>query len=883
MPQPAPQPLNPQTTGDLTGKTVGRFVVQSRLGAGGMGEVYRAEDPRLKRPVALKRMAPRLQSDPTFRQRFLREAQLASGLPQQHIAGVYDVLETRDEIFVVMEFVEGVTLRRRLAEPISHVDFLAIAVQCVEALVAAHARGIVHRDVKPENIMLTPAGQVKVLDFGVAKQLPRTDDAVTLDTRGMLDEASASFGGTLAYMAPEALLEKETDHRADLFSLGVVFFEALTGRHPFRAESFLATTTRILHEEPAPLRQFNPRVPAELERIVAKMLAKSPAERYVSAADLLVDLRAAQHVMTRPPAIPDRIPPAPRRKRWALASALGALLVVLGIAAIAFLPQLRQRFYWFDHAVGAAPKNLAVLPFQAIGGAAENQAFCDGITETLTAKMTQLTMGRALQVVPSRELRTRRISSAQEARKELGVSLVLEGSIHRSGSVVRVNYALVDTGMLRQLRADTITADASDPFAVQDRVADGLVRMLELELKPQERQALQTHGTQVAGANDFYLQGRGYLQNYDKPENINNAISVFNQALSLDSNYAVAYAGLGEAYWRKYEAGKETSWLASARQACERALSLDAKLAPAHVCLGTLDNGTGEYPRAAAEFQRALETEPTSDDAYRGLGLAYERLNSLDQAERTFRQAIALRPHYWAGYSWLGAFYYRHARYGEAQEMFRQVVALAPDSLLGYSSLGAIYVQEGRYAEAIAVLAREVAIRPTARAYSNLATAYFYQRRFVDAARTYEEALKLDGRNYGLWGNLGDAYFWIPGKRANAASAYQQAIALAKEKLLVNQKDAYLLGNLALYFAMRGERTPALANLEKALRLSPGDPEVRFKSALVHNQFDETNQTLGWLEKALAAGYSSTRVRDTPNFNALQSHPRFQELLRGKR
>ena len=858
----------------MTGKTVGRFAIRARLGAGGMGEVYRADDTRLKRAVALKRIAPRVKADENYRQRFLREAQCASGLTSQNVAGVYDVLEENGEIFLVMEYVEGETLRQRLARPLGLEEFLGIATQCVGALVAAQERGIVHRDIKPENVMLTPAGQVKILDFGVAKKLPRPDDTTTLDSSG------ESLSGTPAYMAPEVLLEKDPDQRADIFSLGVVFYESLSGRQPFLGGSFLATTDRILHEVPAPLRQLNPKVPAELERIVAKMLAKDPAERYATAADLLVDLRAVQRGSAYPTRVPPGALPAVSNRRWMIAAIIGVLLAAgLGLLA----PNLSDRWNrWLGRTAMASPRNLAVLPFQAIGGSPDNQAYCDGITETLTASLTQLTATHALQVVPAREVRARRISSADAARRELGVSLVLEGSMDRSGAVVRVNYALVDARTLRQVRAGTVTAEASDPFGVQDRVAAGMVGMLELELKPQERQAIETHGTRVAGAYEFYLQGRGYLQNYDKPENIENAISVFERALRLDPNYALAHAGLGEAYWKRYEARKDSQWIEPARKACERALSLDSRLAAAHICVGTIEDGTGHSEKAVAEFRRALEAEPTSDDAYRGLGNAYEHLGQLADAEKTYRQAIQLRPNYWAGYNWLGVFYQHHGRYPEAAEMFSQVVALVPDSFRGYSNLGTSYVPQGRYADAIGVLERSVAIRPTGAAYSNLATAYFYQRRFGDAARTYQEALKLDDRNYVVWGNLAEAYNWTPGKQAEAAAAYRKALLLAQARMEVNPRAAGTLASLAHYHAMLGERKTALVHLQHALEIAPDDPDVRFQAALVHNQLGEAEQALGWLEKAVAAGSSLTMIRDTPDFDRLRASPRFQALFRGK-
>ena len=346
MAQPAPQSVGPRDA-DLSGTTVGRFAVRARLGKGGMGEVYRAYDTALKRPVALKRIAPGLQSDENYRRRFLHEAQCASGLTDQHIAGLYDVLEANNEIFLVMEYVEGVTLRHKLQRPISIEKLLGIAVQCAAALVAAHERGIVHRDLKPENIMLAPAGEVKILDFGVARQLPPVDDTAATET---LNSGSSLAAGTPAYMAPEVLLEKETGPRADIFSLGVILYEAVSGRHPFLARSFMATSDRTLHEVPPPLTRLNPKVPAELERIVSKMLAKDPAERYATAADLLVDLRVVQRTVAYSAPSPARDDSTRAVRGWVtrnkgkiFVAALGFLLLI----GIGLLPQVRQRFHWF--------------------------------------------------------------------------------------------------------------------------------------------------------------------------------------------------------------------------------------------------------------------------------------------------------------------------------------------------------------------------------------------------------------------------------------------------------------------------------------------------------------------------------------------------------
>ncbi|MBI1750425.1 MAG: tetratricopeptide repeat protein [Acidobacteria bacterium] len=866
-----------QSPEDLTGATVGRFLIRAQLGTGAMGEVYRAEDTVLKRTVALKRIAPTLQADPYYRDRFLKEAERASSLTHSRIAGIFDVLEDPHGTFLVMEYVEGQTLRQRLGRPMGVTEFLGIAKQCTEALVAAHEKRIVHCDIKPENILLTPSGDVKVLDFGVAKRQPKADDVTSADT---LDETRLSVGGTFIYMAPEVMLERVIDPRSDLFSLGVVFYEALSGRHPFRAGSLAATTNRVLHEPPAPLREVIPDSPPALNQIVERLLVKDPAARYATAGDLLADLRAFERGLPLATAPVPTLPAAPRR--WIVWTAVAAGVVLLG-ALMAALPPARR---WVAERAGVAvmprEKHVAVLPFEVVGGDAQAQAFADGLTSTLTAKLARFTQSQALQVVPASIIRRSHVMDAEKARTELGVNLVLEGSLHQQGGRVRVTYSLVDARNRRVLQADSITEAMADPFAMEDRVVDGALRMLELKVQPEEREVLTAHGTTVASAYDFYLRGRGYLQNYDKPENLDGAVSVFEQALKLDPDYALAYAGLGDAYWLKYEAHNEARWVEASRKACERAQSLNAKLPEAHVCLGTLHVGTGKYEMAVQAFQKALETDALNDDAYRGLARAYQRLGQAAEAEQVLQKAISVRPHYWAGYNWLGVFYWREGRLGEATKMFEQVVKLTPDSFQAHYNLGAMYLVQGRYPEAITTLERSIALRPTAEAHSNLATAYFGLRQYADAARTYEQALQIDRSDFIVWGNLGEAYYWAEGRRGESAEAFRRAIALAEEKRKVNPRDAYVLGNLAFYHAMRGEKEAALNFLRRGFTAASKGAGVQFKAALVYAQFRDTERTLEWLEKALAAGTSVPTVRDHPIFDFLRQDPRFQRLLQKK-
>jgi serine/threonine-protein kinase len=861
----------------LSGRVADRFVLRECLGAGGMGEVYRADDTRLQRPVALKRLNAGLRADERYREHLLREAHRAAALDTQRIAGIYDVLEEGGELFLVMEYVEGATLRRHLPATYSVPDFLEIAVQCAEALAAAHDKGVVHRDIKPENIMLTPAGQVKILDFGLAKQLPAGPSA---ETQSFVT-AAREFSGTWGYMAPEVLLQKPSDGRADLFSLGVVFYEMLTGRNPFLAISFAETVDRTLHEIPAPLAQVKPGSPVPLEQILERLLAKDPAERYASARDLVADLKLLQRHLISGEHLALPAPPVRERRPMSVVFAfLGvATVALLGVLLWRLLPGPQPAPPLAGPAAAHPQKLLAVLPFRTIGGNPESQYYGEGLSATLSAKLTQLTATHDLQVVPAGEVHARKVTDVDQARQLLGANLVLEGSLHQLGDTVRVTYELVDADSKQNLRADAITVKAADPFAREDRVVDSLVSTLGLTLNPQERQALAAYGTSVARAYDLYLQGRGYLQNYDNPANVQSAAALFQKSLDLDPNYALAYAGLGEAYWRKYVDTKDAKWVESARQACDKAVGLDGKLAAAHNCLGTVDNGTGRYQEGAAEFQKALQSEPTSDAAYRGLALSYQKLGQPAEAERTFQRAIQLRPSYWLGYTWLGGFYYQQARYTDAAQQYQKASERAPSNSLVLSNLGGMYLFLGRYDDAIAALRRSVAILPSAGAYSNMGYAYFRQRRFAESVPVFEQAFQLAPHDYRMAGNAADAYYWA-GQRTQAEAAYQRAIQLAQEAAQVNPKDSTPRLLLAKDHAMLGHRPEALRELKLAFKAAPDDPEAFFYSALVHNQLGDREAALDGLANALKHGYSPAEIKNAVELDNLRQDPRFQALVR---
>jgi eukaryotic-like serine/threonine-protein kinase len=847
------------------GSRVGRYTIRECLGVGGMGEVYRADDSVLKRSVALKRITPRASGDPMYRERLLREAERASSISNQHMAAVYDVLEEERELYLVMEYVEGETLRRSSKQPLEPAQFFHFARQCAEGLAAAHARGILHCDLKPENIIITPANEVKILDFGLAKTLPHSELS---DDSSPTTSKSMSISGTPAYMSPEILMEQPPDQRSDIFSMGVVFYEVLAGANPFRADTFVGTTDRILRETPPPIRNTNPTIPAAIEQLVFKMIAKLPDQRYASAKELLHDLNIVEHG-GRGAQLTAALP-------WYRSRVVFIVMLIVLALAIGFgVWRSRSRS---ANTLGQT-RHVAVLPFRALDSDPNTQAFSSGLTETLTTKLGSLPRSYALQVVPPAEIRTQHIASAQQARGILGVNMVIEGSLQQSGNMMRINYNLVDAQTLRELRAGTITARASDAFSVEDQVVDSVLNALDLELHSTEKTALANHGTTEPAAYDFYLRGRGYLQDYERPENVDSAIEVFQHALERDPNYALAYAGLGQSYQHKFEIMHDANWVHRAEQACQRSVSLAPNSPAGYACLGAVYNQTGQYERAVEQAQHALSLDPNDDDTYRALAFAYEKLKRFDDAEATYRESIALRPQYAAAYNWLGSFLYTRGRYTEAIQEFRQSTELAPDNYRSYYNLGGALTSAGRYEDAIPPLQRSIAIRPNAAAFANLGTVYFYLGKFPQAAQAYEKAVELDRQDSSMLGNLAEAYYWIPGKREQAQATYRAAISQAEKQLKINPREVERVSEIGIFHGMLGDAAQAKTWTARALGMDSSDPYVLLNASLIAAHFGQDQSAIDYLRRAIDAGVEPETVLHSPTFNKLRSNPEFQSAL----
>jgi serine/threonine-protein kinase len=877
MPEFPDQVKTPPSQSDLTGKTVGRFAIEARLGAGGMGEVYRAVDTRLKRTVAIKRMSWRAGLTAEDHALFLREGQRASSLQHPNIASIYDVFEDGGEVLLVMEYVEGTTLRKAMGKPMPLEQFFDIAIQSADALAAAHEKGILHGDVKPENIMLSPGGQVKLLDFGVARRLPSEEpDGETLTTVW----APGQISGTPSYMSPEVLKGALPDGRSDIFALGIVYYEMLAGRHPFQGPNVTVTTAHILDErEAATLDKTALKVASPVAAIVARALYKDPAQRYLKARDLRRDLETV-----RQGGRPERPLRKPLARAWLL------LIPLLAIGLAAAVPSVRSPVvslvggWWkpksHGPAVAANPPvpRLAVLPPRVNGADAQLTAFAEGLSATVAGKLSTLSQNHDLDVIDTAQVVKAEASSPANALKELGANLTLELTVQQSGDMNRTTYKLANANDGKIVAEENLTAPRSDPFSLQDRVADGVVKALQIDLRPEERTALAIHGTTEPAAYDYFLQAKGYLQAESGAESITNAIRVLDRALGLDPNYGKAFAARGEAYWFNYEATKQRQWAGLAGKDCNQAVTLGNAGADGHLCLGLVAAGTGDYQQAANEYRSAVELDPSSNEGYVGLADALAKMNRLSDAEHTYQQAISLNGNSHRAYQRLGIFYLQQAEYAKAIVAFQQAMRLAPESYRDYTNLGAAYLFLGDQANAITALQTSLKLRPTADAYANLGTAYYQSRQFAEAAASYHQAIGFNDKDPDLWGNFADALFYS-GQQAKAMDAYRVQLKLLTRQLLVNPQDAEQQGYVAACYAVLGDKENAVAHLSRSLELGHSNKNLLFNAAIVYNDLGESGATLEWLQKALAAGYSASIVRDSPSFDNLRKNPQFQQLL----
>jgi serine/threonine-protein kinase len=857
----------------VIGQTISHYRVVAKIGAGGMGEVYRAHDPRLERDVAIKTLSGPAVHDPVRLGRFEREARATGALNHPNILAIYDIGQHEGMPYIVSELLRGGTLRQRLrAGDVSPRRALEYAIQLADGLAAAHARGIIHRDLKPENVFVTDDGIVKILDFGLAK-LHQTDapsrDMSRIDTPTVETEAGAIVG-TLGYMSPEQLHGRPADHRSDIFAFGAVLYEMLAGTRAFSGDSKANVVAAILRDDPPTLASFQRPVPLQLEQLVRRCLEKRPEDRYQSAHDLahaLRDIDASADWST------GSITVARLRKPRRLAT-IGAVLAVAAAVTSAIV-------IWrhFDAGREAARGGPAVPDIKRVifvcADAAEGE---DRETAQLACGVSAW-LARAMQPIEAQTdsavwaVMDRPVGGGDLIRvsRELGATIATRISpvAGEGGGALKMDLASVPSGDWQ--RSTTLHREPDGECGLLRRAFAGHVRMLEIEVTDATEAAIDALVPATAAACRQFVVGLGFVvgaggASPESPE----AVLALENAVAADPEFAPAKLVLAEECRRLYRETGSEDWLERGREAAKQALELDESLADGWLEMSDLRLAGGQVEEAVADLERAVSLAPERPDVQKALGIACRRAGQIDRAEEALQRAIRLRPGDGSLHMELGYLYYVQGERDAAINHFRRSLECTPDNYLAFSNLGGIYLYFGMRDEAREMFERSLAIEPNFPAYSNLGYLAFSDSNFGDAVERYERALELEEGDYVTWGNLGLAYHHRD-HEDDARRCLARAVELADGALEASPYDSSTMIDLATYNGVLGNRERALELLDRATREPTDDPVFM---ALVGEAYEDTGErerSLEWVERAFEAGLDPAWIDNSPTLRRVDA------------
>ncbi len=835
-----------------------RYRIEKLLGTGGMGKVYLAYDREIDRTVALKLVRPELAADPKVMARFRQELQLASRVSHRNIVRIHDLGEVDGVKFISMAYVEGSDLHEAMRKegrlPFPRV--LEIARQLCAALEAAHAEGVMHRDLKPRNILINTAGQACISDFGLAKAIG--DDAGTM-TR------TTDFLGTPLYMSPEQFESHNLDHRSDIYSLGLIFYEMVTGEVPFSGESTVQVMYSRMTQTPKNPKALVRDLPDWFSAIITKCLAKNPDDRYQSAAEILRDLDAGKSPRR---SLKARVP-RPNRT-WALV----AITAVVAAGATLAIPALRERIFP-SAAVAPATTYLAVLPFKPLGDSPELRYQAEGIVEALGAKLFSL---KDVHLASSSAVdRANRLEAPEKIARDLGANLLVQGTVQSAAGRLKIIVSLWDRASNAETWRKSFDCLPESLLTTEDEIYNALVDKLNVKLSAQEVARGASRPTEDSAAYELYLQGRGLMRGKADEATYLASLKLFEQAIAKDARFARAYAGVAESSFALYGLTKEPDWLQKGVSAAQHAEDLDPHLPEVHLVTGIAYTDTGKYPEAIAELHRLVELAPNFDESYRRLGSAYLKSGKRDLALQSYLKAVQVNPYYWRNYNQLGVAYLGLKDMPKALEAFRKVTQLQPDYAGGYANMGAVYYRSGQWDLCGPAFRKALDLEKSSLNYQNLGVFTLYNGNAAEAVDLLEHAVTLAPKAAVNYANLGDADT-VTGQKDKAAEAYKKAIELYHLAFRLNPKDAQALSGLGAVYAKSGDTREAEEFIHRARAIDPSDSNIAAKEAMVEHLAGHDGDSLKALREAIQLGYPARVAANDPFYKSLAGNAEFQQI-----